>query len=95
MKLTFLPSALNDLLWFRSYYSVVFPEGELKAKQQLAKIGQLLEANPYLGQVGLKEGTRRMVIPKTPFTLIYRVTAEEIEVLRLRDQRQSANDQYD
>lgn len=92
MKVTFLPSAAKDLMWFRGYYTAVFPEGEAKAQQQLINLCQLLEANPYMGQTGKVEGTRRMNIPKTPFTLIYQVTKEDIEVLRLRDQRQGKSD---
>ena len=92
MRVIFLPSAARDLMWFRSYYSTVFPEGETKAKQQLSKICQLLEANPYLGQAGAIEGTRKLNIPRTPFALIYRVASIDIEVLRLRDQRQGGSD---
>jgi hypothetical protein len=32
-------------------------------------------------------GVRRLVIPRTPFSLVYRVTAERIEILEVRDDR--------
>ena len=92
MKVIFLPSAANDLLWFRSYYTTVFPEGERKAMRQVEKLFQLLEANPYMGQPGKVEGTRRKPVPRTPFVLLYRVTDTQIEVLRLRDSRQGYDD---
>ena len=59
---------------------------------QIEKRFHLLEANPFLGQPGKVEGTRRMSIPKTPFVLLYRVTETQIEVLRLRDSRRGQDD---
>ena len=92
MKIIFLPSAANHLLWFRNYYTAVFPEGAAKAMQQIERLMELLEVNPYLGQPGKVEGTRRKPIPRTPFVLLYRVTQTQIEVLRLRDSRQGHDD---
>ena len=70
----------------------MFPEGEAKAVAQLNKIIGLLETNPYLGKPGASKDRREFHIPKTPFTLIYRVTEENIEVVRFWDERQGAFD---
>ena len=92
MTLVFLPTTAQDLAWFRHYYTRVFSEGEAKAVQQLERLCQLIEANPWLGQPGDVPGTREMHIPRTPFTLIYRVAETRIEVLRLWDERQGGSD---
>lgn len=89
MKIVFLPSTVRDIQWFRHYYQTVFPEGSAKARAQLRAIQTVLAANPYAGHpgdTGLE--VRELSIPRTPFTLIYRVTADRIEVLRLWDTRQ-------
>jgi addiction module RelE/StbE family toxin len=44
---------------------------------------QLLRQHPYTGRVGAKEGTRELVIPKSPYLTVYRHTGEAIEILRL------------
>lgn len=92
MRVVFLSSTAEDLLWFRNYYTTVFPQGDSRAQGQIRNICQLLASNPHMGQLGEVSGTREMHIPKTPFTLIYRVTAQHIEVLRLWDQRQGKFD---
>lgn len=92
MKIVFLRSSVEDLSWFRNYYSSIFPEGEIKAQQHFLNVCQLLEANPYMGRRGEVPGIREMHIPKTPFTLIYRVSRHHLEVLRLWDERQGPFD---
>jgi plasmid stabilization system protein ParE len=89
MKIVFLESAAQDILWFRYYYQSVFPEGSAKARDRLKAIQTTLAANPYIGQPSDTVKTvREFSIPRTPFTLIYRVTPTQIEVLRLWDTRQ-------
>lgn len=89
MKIVYLQSAVQDIGWFRPYYKSVFPSGSERAGKQLKSIQALLAENPYIGHPS--EGfddVRELVITKTPFTLIYRVTSQQIEILRLWDNRQ-------
>lgn len=89
MKIVFLESAAQDIQWFRYYYQSIFPEGSAKARDRLKAIQTTLASNPYIGQPSDTVKTvRAFSIPRTPFTLIYRVTASQIEVLRLWDTRQ-------
>ncbi|MEL7133473.1 MAG: type II toxin-antitoxin system RelE/ParE family toxin [Pseudomonadota bacterium] len=88
MKIVFLEATVDDLMWFRRYYRAVFPEGAENAKLRLTNLLTLLAANPYMGQaVPDFQNVRKVPIPKTPFALIYRVSASQIEVLRVRDGR--------
>lgn len=88
MRIVYLPSAARDVAWFRHYYQAVFPEGDDNARRNLKAIHRLLAANPYVGRPSsAHEGVRELHIRKTPFTLIYRVTERQIEVLRLWDDR--------
>lgn len=89
MKIVFVPSAIRDIGWFRHYYTAVFPAGDKKAQQNLRSIQTLLATNPYIGTPSREhDGVRQLRVPKTPFTLIYRVTEVQIEILRLWDERQ-------
>lgn len=89
MKLVYLEEAAQDIAWFRYYYRSVFPEGSAKARAHLKAIQQTLAANPYAGHPSeTRPDLRELSIPRTPFTLIYRITQTQIEVLRLWDDRQ-------
>ncbi len=38
---------------------------------------QILRRHPHNGRLGAKEGTRELVIPKSPYLVIYRVIEPE------------------
>ncbi|NOX72522.1 MAG: type II toxin-antitoxin system RelE/ParE family toxin [Alphaproteobacteria bacterium] len=89
MKIVYLPSAARDIAWFRYYYRSVFPEGSKNARETMKAIQKLLAANPYVGHRSVAHpGVLEFHIRKTPFSLIYRVTETQIEVLRVWDTRQ-------
>ncbi|WP_271951024.1 type II toxin-antitoxin system RelE/ParE family toxin [Ruegeria faecimaris] len=92
MKIVFLDDTARDIQWFRYYYTSVFPEGSKKARAQLKAIQLTLAANPYAGHPSdTGRDVRELSVPRTPFTLIYRVMPTQIEVLRLWDTRQSVD----
>ncbi|NUH65494.1 type II toxin-antitoxin system RelE/ParE family toxin [Sulfitobacter sp. S0837] len=89
MKIVFLEDTMQDIQWFRYHYQSVFPEGSAKARAHLKAIQKTLTVNPYAGQPSdAREDVRELSVPRTPFTLIYRVTPSQIEILRLWDARQ-------
>lgn len=88
MKIVYLPSCRDDLLWMRKYYEQVFPDGQAKAKAQFQNIKNTLLKNPYIGHLTDIDSVREMVIPKVPFSFIYRIKGEQIQVLRIWDERQ-------
>lgn len=89
MKIVFLEDTVLDVQWFRYYYRSVFPDGSDKARARLKAIQITLAANPYAGHPSdTRENVRELSVPRTPFTLIYRVMPTQIEILRLWDTRQ-------
>jgi plasmid stabilization system protein ParE len=88
MKLVFLASAVPDLRWFKAYYVSVFPDGRERADRQFLAIQSLLKANPYIGHPSDKiDGAREHHVLRTPFTFLYRVRDDRIEVMRVLDTR--------
>lgn len=87
MKLIYLDSTKPDLAWFRAYYGSVFPEGAAPAATRYVKTIDILQSNPYIGRPIGQDGLRKLSIPKTPFSVFYRVTEDHIEVVRVWDQR--------
>ncbi|QPZ90029.1 type II toxin-antitoxin system RelE/ParE family toxin [Thioclava electrotropha] len=92
MKIVFVEEAAQDIQWFRYHYQSVFPEGSSKARASLKAIQQTLAANPYAGHPSVSgRAVRELSLPRTPFSLIYRVMPTQIEILRLWDNRQGTD----
>ncbi len=72
----------------RTYYAHIFPDGAKRAAHQYGRTCGVIRDNPLVGRpVEEIEGVRELSIPRTPFSFIYRVVDERIEVLRVWDQR--------
>ena len=88
MKLVFLPSTRSDLLWMRTYYAHIFQDGAKRAVDQYRRTCGIIRENPLVGRpVEEMEDVREFSMPRTPFSFIYRVVDDRIEVLRVWDQR--------
>lgn len=58
----------------------------MKAVAQGDRIAEqidILQQHPQMGRPGRKQGTRELVISRTPFIVVYRIKAKRIELLRL------------
>lgn len=88
MKIVYAEAALTDMGWFRHYYSSVFPEGKGKARDNLLRTEALIAENPFVGHPAAQgPELREFPILRTPFSLLYRVKADRIEILRVLDLR--------
>jgi tryptophan synthase alpha chain len=87
MRLIYLASANDDLAWFQEYYGSIFQAGSELATRQYIKAVATLCDHPYIGRPVGVSGIRSYSIPRLPFAIIYRVTEEHIEVVRVWDQR--------
>lgn len=89
MKIVYLKSARDDLVWMRRYYESVFPDGQQKAQKQFYLVQMTLMENPFIGHETHKKSIREFPISKTPFSFIYRVCHDRLEILRIWDERRS------
>ena len=87
MRIVFLELAQADMGWFRQYYRTVFAEGKRNAKAHLKEAKELLKVYPHVGKPSETADLRELQILKTPFALVYRIRGEEIQIVRLWDQR--------
>ena len=92
MKIVFLPTTAPDFEWITDYYLSVFPEGGSKAFRSLERALSNLSDNPRFGKAIARTGYRQYSVPRTPFSLIYRIGAENIEILHIWDQRSNPLD---
>ena len=70
------------------YYTRIFPDGAKRAAERDLRTLDVLQRNPLIGRpvVGMR-GVREFAIPRTPFSFIYRVASDQIEILCVWDQR--------
>jgi plasmid stabilization system protein ParE len=87
MRLVYLASANDDLAWFQEYYGKIFRAGAERAIGHYVRAIATLSDHPYIGRPVDETGLRSYSIPRLPFAIIYRVTKENIEVVRVWDQR--------
>lgn len=48
---------------------------------QIEDAATMLARHPHLGRVGRLEGTRELVVPVSPFIIVYRVRGGKVEIL--------------
>jgi plasmid stabilization system protein ParE len=88
MKIRFLASSATSVAWVQNYYSEVFKAGRKNYSQQYFKAKRSLRDNPEIGYLfGGVEGVRKYEIVNTPFSFVYRIKNDEIQILRVWDNR--------
>lgn len=94
MQIELSAKVRDDFLWFTRYYAEILPEGRNGAVQRYRHALILLSENPRIGSPEPnRTATRRWIIARTPFTLIYRVDTNRIVILRIHDQRRGSTGQ--
>lgn len=84
MKLLWQPQALEDIASIRAYVSHDKPGAAVRLVAGiLSFVHDQLTAFPESGRVGRVEGTRELVVPKTPYIVAYRVKADVIDILAI------------
>lgn len=92
MRFAYTEVAKADLAWFRLYYRSAFAAGAPSASKQLNRTIANLLSNPYIGHPLDDDEMREYSIPRTPFSIIYRVVDDCIEIARVWDQRGDPED---
>jgi plasmid stabilization system protein ParE len=94
MKYVLLPRAVEDLQWFRRYYRIVFPDGRGQSSRRFAKSLNRLRATPMIGHPIDDTNYREYAIAGLPFSFVYEIVDDRIEILRLWDQRSQRGDDW-
>lgn len=82
-RLRFLPSAIGDLVDARAHVEHHRPASAAPLVDRLVKRVHLLADHPEAGErlPRLGPGVRRLT--ETPYLILYRVTGEEVQILRI------------
>jgi len=83
MIVTWLPSSQNDLRSIREYIGKDNPAAAKKVASAIVAIGETLTDMPQRGRSGKVPGTYELVVTKLPYTIAYRITVDQVQILRV------------
>ena len=86
-RIRYLRAATRDLVWYRTYYEDVFPEGQAQAYYHYLKSLRLIQSYPEMGKPAGRKPRRRFSIPRTPFVIVYQFRNSVLEIVRVWDTR--------
>ena len=81
MNVTFTKAAQADTEEIHRYIARENPAAASNVVAAIERATTRLSAFPLSGRIGAVETTRELVISKLPFIVIYRVTADTIEII--------------
>lgn len=81
MKIRWTEQAAEDLKTAHEYLSDRSPNSADAVIERILAGIDFLEQYPHLGRAGRIDGTRELVVPRTPFIVGYRVRHDQIEIL--------------
>jgi toxin ParE1/3/4 len=86
-RLSLSPRAIRDIVAIEAHYAQF---GLVTADRVVATIKAAVDAvllTPLIGSEGIRLGTRHKVIGRYPYTIVYRVKGNGIQVVRVLHQR--------
>jgi toxin ParE1/3/4 len=84
MRLVWSRRATADLIDLRRYIALDNPAAAIRMVQiVVSTVEDRLTAFPRSGRRGRVPGTYELVIPRTPFIVPYRITAQTVTILRV------------
>lgn len=83
MDVKWLKNALKNLEKEAEYIAEDSPQAAIVVVQKIKERVDLLRENPSLGRPGRIDGTKELVIDKTPYIVPYRICNNKVEILRV------------
>ena len=93
MRLLWTPIAADDLESIYEYLSERHPTFTQSTVRLLYDTVRSLRKFPERGRLGDAPGTRELILPRLPYIIVYRVTAEIVEVIRILHSAQDRRSQ--
>jgi len=88
MRIVWTEPAIRDLSALRAYIAGDnAPAADAQVGRILAAVNNLITL-PGSGRPGRRQGTRELVIARTPYLVAYRLKGEDIQILRVLHSKQ-------
>ena len=83
MRLRWTPLSLRDLRNIREYIARDNPLASARIAFRIVESAEGLIDFPLRGRIGRTAGSREVVVPRTPYIVIYRVVDLEVHIVRV------------
>lgn len=83
MKLVWSATATRELAKVAEYIGPRNPSAATKVETRLRKAVEHLQQFPRAGRIGRKPGTREIIITEYPYVIRYRLTLDQVQILRI------------
>ena len=83
MRIRWTPAAAADLEQISDYLKANHPHYRQPTMRKLYDGIQSLKSSPYRGRRGREDGTNELLFPPLPYIVVYRVSQQAIEILRV------------
>ena len=83
MRIEWLPRAERDLDSQLDHIAKDNPTAAVDAGDRVFDHIEHLINNPAMGKPGRRAGTRELVVPRTPWIVVYRALGERVQILRI------------
>lgn len=83
LRLEWATPAADELEAAQTYYHELNPMAALLLARRIVEAAVRLQQQPQIGRPGLRDGTREWVVARTPYMLVYRQTAQAVEILHV------------
>lgn len=87
MKLVWAEGAIADLVHIRNYISEHNAQAANEIAARLLEIAELPPTHPQMGVRTAKQNVRRLIVPQSVYSLIYRIVDRDIEIIEVFDGR--------
>jgi addiction module RelE/StbE family toxin len=83
LRLEWSADSLADRNAIFDYIEVDSPQAAIKVDNRIQKQVESLMQFPQSGRIGRVEGTRELVISRTPYVVAYRIKGNTVRILRV------------
>jgi plasmid stabilization system protein ParE len=87
MALIWSEEAIADLVRIRTYIAEHNPSAARQLAVRLLAVSELLISNAHIGVATRRAGVRRIIVPQSVYSMIYRIVGDDIEILEVFDGR--------
>lgn len=89
MTIEWLPTAEGDFYGQFAHIAEHNPVAAVEAGDRIMQHIDHLNGNPAMGKPGRQPGTRELVVPHSPWIVVYRVKSDIVQIIRILHGAQS------
>lgn len=83
MRVVWNQRASNDLIRLREFIAETDPGRADLVARRIRDSSETLATFPHRGRVGRQADTRELVVPRTPYIVVYWAVGDVVEILRV------------